>query len=54
MQHIQQEQSNTMSIDARPAAQAVEALIYDYGRLVFHVIYGLTGDWQESVRRLGA
>ncbi len=30
------------------AAQAVEALIHNYGRLVFHVIYGLTGDWQES------
>lgn len=37
-----------MSIDTRPAAQAVEALIHDYGRLVFQVIYGLTGDWQES------
>src|SRR5258706_11945084 len=48
MQHIQQGQSNTMSIDTRPAAQAVEALIHRYGRLVFHVIYGLTGDWQES------
>src|SRR5256885_16164846 len=31
-----------------PAAQAVEALIHDYGRLVFRVIYGLTGDWHES------
>ncbi len=29
-------------------AQAVEALIHNYGRLVFQVIYGLTGDWQES------
>src|SRR5260221_5791445 len=48
MQHFQQEQSDTMSIDTRPAAQAVEALIHRYGRLVFHVIYGLTGDWQES------
>src|SRR4051812_20668886 len=37
-----------MSIDTTPAAQAVEALIHDYGRLVFQVIYGLTGDWQES------
>ena len=37
-----------MSIDIMPAAQAVEALIHQYGRLVFHVIYGLTGDWQES------
>ncbi len=37
-----------MSIDTRPAAQAVEGLIHQYGRLVFHVIYGLTGDWHES------
>ncbi len=37
-----------MGIDTMPAAQAVEALIHDYGRLVFQVIYGLTGDWQES------
>ncbi|HEX6481583.1 MAG TPA: RNA polymerase sigma factor [Ktedonobacteraceae bacterium] len=37
-----------MSIDTLSAAQVVEALIHDYGRLVFHVIYGLTGDWQES------
>src|SRR5260370_22076914 len=37
-----------MSIDTLPAAQAVEALIHQYGRLVFRVIYGLTGDWQES------
>lgn len=31
-----------------PAAQAVEALVANYGKLVFHVIYGLTADWQES------
>src|SRR5258708_17200934 len=37
-----------MHIDSRPAAQAVEALISDYGRLVFQVIYGLTGEWHES------
>jgi RNA polymerase sigma factor (sigma-70 family) len=37
-----------MGIDTMPAAQAVEALIHDYGRLVFRVIFGLTGDWQES------
>jgi RNA polymerase sigma-70 factor (ECF subfamily) len=30
------------------AAQAVEALISEYGKLVFHTIYGLTGDWEES------
>jgi RNA polymerase sigma-70 factor (ECF subfamily) len=31
-----------------PAAQAVEALIDDYGKLVFRVILGMIGDWQES------
>lgn len=31
-----------------PAAQAVEALIEEYGKLVFHTIYALTGDWEES------
>lgn len=31
-----------------PAAQAVETLISEYGKLVFHTIYGLTGDWEES------
>jgi RNA polymerase sigma-70 factor (ECF subfamily) len=30
------------------AAQAVEQLIKEYGKLVFHVILGLTNDWQES------
>lgn len=34
---------NTLS-----AAQAVEALIHEYGKLVFHTIFGLTGDWEES------
>ena len=29
-------------------AAAIEALIENYGKLVFHVIYGLTGDWHES------
>src|SRR5215470_2831980 len=37
-----------MSSDILPAAQVVEALIHQYGRLVFQVIYGLTGDWHES------
>src|SRR5258706_7614174 len=37
-----------MGIDSMPAAQATEALIYQYGRLVFRVIYGLIGDWHES------
>jgi RNA polymerase sigma factor (sigma-70 family) len=30
------------------AARVVEALIHEYGKLVFHTIYGLTGDWEES------
>jgi RNA polymerase sigma-70 factor, ECF subfamily len=37
-----------MSIDSQPAVQATEALIHHYGRLVFQVIYGLTGEWHES------
>jgi len=37
-----------MSIETPSAAQATEALIHQYGRLVFQVIYGLTGDWHES------
>jgi RNA polymerase sigma-70 factor, ECF subfamily len=35
-------------VDILPAAQAVEALIHEYGKLVFHTIYGLIGDWEES------
>ena len=31
-----------------PAVQAIEVLIHEYGKLVFHTIYGLTGDWEES------
>lgn len=31
-----------------PAAQAVDALIHEYYKLVFHTIYGLTGNWEES------
>jgi len=30
------------------ANQAVEALIHEYYKLVFHTIYGLTGNWEES------
>ena len=37
-----------MLIETTSATEAVEALIHNYGRLVFQVIYGLTGDWQES------
>lgn len=35
-------------MDILPAAQAVEALIHKYYKLVFHTIYGLTNDWEES------
>ena len=35
-------------MESMPAAEAVEALILEYGKLVFHTIYGLTGDWEES------
>jgi RNA polymerase sigma factor (sigma-70 family) len=31
-----------------PAAQAVETLIQEYGKLVFHLIYSMTGNWEES------
>ena len=30
------------------AAEATVALIQSYSKLVFHVIYGLTGHWEES------
>jgi len=30
------------------AAQAVENFIQEYGKLVFHLIYSLTGEWEES------
>jgi RNA polymerase sigma-70 factor (ECF subfamily) len=35
-------------VDTLPAAQATEALIHEYGKLVFHTIYSMTGDWEES------
>ena len=41
-----------MGMDTMPAAQAVEALIHDYGRLVFRVIYGLTGDWHDLFKEI--
>lgn len=31
-----------------PASQTVEALAQEYGKLVFHTIYGMIGDWEES------
>ena len=35
-------------METLPAAQAVEALVHEYHKLVFYTIYGLTGDWEES------
>ncbi|HEU0003245.1 MAG TPA: sigma-70 family RNA polymerase sigma factor, partial [Ktedonobacteraceae bacterium] len=35
-------------VDSTSAAQAVEKLIQEYGKLVFHTIYGLTGNREES------
>jgi len=35
-------------VDNISAAQAVEDLISEYGKLVYHTIYGLTGDREES------
>jgi len=35
-------------VDNKPAAEAVEKLIQEYGKLVFHTIYGLTGNYEES------
>ena len=35
-------------METETAAQAIEALIHEYSKLVFHVIYGLTGDFEES------
>lgn len=35
-------------MDTIPADQAVETLIHEYYKLVFHTIYGLTGSWEES------
>jgi RNA polymerase sigma factor (sigma-70 family) len=35
-------------VDRMPANQAVEELIAQYSKLVFHTIYGMIGDWEES------
>ena len=35
-------------METLPAAQEIDTLISLYGNLVFHTIYGLTGDWEES------
>src|SRR5882672_1839964 len=40
--------SNGCLVELLSATQAVEQLIHEYYKLVFHTIYGLTGDWEES------
>ena len=35
-------------METRPAAEVVESLIREYGKLVFHTIYALTNDWELS------
>jgi RNA polymerase sigma factor (sigma-70 family) len=35
-------------LETLPAAQAVESLIHEHGKLVFHTIYALTNDWDLS------
>src|SRR5260370_29491384 len=30
------------------AACAIEALVHDYSKLVFHVVYGITGHFEDS------
>src|SRR5260370_29860878 len=30
------------------AARAIEALVHDYSKLVFHVVYGITGNFEDS------
>ena len=40
--------AKSSSVDITPAAEAVEALVHEYYKLVFHTIYGLTGNWEES------
>ncbi|GAC1384453.1 MAG: hypothetical protein NVSMB33_12910 [Ktedonobacteraceae bacterium] len=35
-------------MDRMPAEQAVEELIQKYWKLVFHTIYSMIGDWEES------
>lgn len=42
------EASQGEQVEPIPAAQAVETLIQEYGRLVFHLIYSMTGNWEES------
>src|SRR5712692_2738385 len=42
--HAQREER----METLAAAEAVESLIGEYGKLVFHTIYAMTGDWDLS------
>jgi len=42
------EASQGEQVEPISATQAVETLIQEYGRLVFHLIYSMTGNWEES------
>jgi len=37
-----------LCMETLPAAQVVETLIHAYSTLVFHTIFSMTGDWEES------
>jgi len=37
-----------VDVELVAASQAVENLITEYGKLVFHLIYSLTGEWETS------
>ncbi len=47
-QDAQLRREKEYAVDMTPAEQAVEELIAKYYKLVFHTIYGLTGNWEES------
>jgi RNA polymerase sigma factor (sigma-70 family) len=47
-QDAQSRREKEYTVDMTPAEQAVEELIQKYYKLVFHTIYGLTGNWEES------
>jgi len=46
--YVPEQSRKEWCVDTTPAARVVEALVNEYGKLVFHTIYGLTGDWEES------
>jgi RNA polymerase sigma-70 factor, ECF subfamily len=35
-------------VDTKSVVQEIETFIHEYQKLVFHTIFGLTGDWEES------